>query len=254
MPFLDIMNKVRPYAAMRYHVAYTIQAGIEVALPAQRLIINTNQTVVRLQNKAPGARLFVDVPGASATALQVNAFVNFIVGHSFAFGQHRAVLNHAPWRNLYNVAPRVLAYMDSHGAAVVNPATDSVPCVDCDILLPINNITIDHQRPQNGRFEEAVCKVFRSIGLTTGRPTGPKGIHFANLHAATVGGVVGGAPIPVRVAKYTLNDMGKIYYTLAQWCGLTVNGELFNACMDHMINLRPLCHSCNTPLRNVAYF
>ena len=55
------------------------------------------------------------------------------------------------------------------------------------------------QRPVEGNNTEAVCKVFRSIGLTVGAAAGPKGAHFAGIH------------------------------------------ELDMACMNHMINLRPLC-------------
>jgi len=44
----------------------------------------------------------------------------------------------------------------------------------------------------------------------------------------------------------------KIYFTLSEW-----NNQyqvLVDACLNHIINLRPLCNACNSPNRNLQYF
>jgi hypothetical protein len=117
----------------------------------------------------------------------------------------------------------------------------------------MRNMTIDHQRPQAGNPVEATCKDFRAFGLTEGDPTGFKGSDYRIMNMANVGRVAGVANATLR-EKYTLNNVGQIYYTIADWAGLVGNGELDTACMHHVINLRPLCGRCNSPNRNVQYY
>lgn len=210
--------------------------------------IQANSTTAQLRRKVGG--IWQNVFGATVTQAQAFAFQNVL---ALSYPNHRAVLTqNAQWRALYNVANRVLVYVDRTNTAVVHAAEETVPCHDCFVVCRLDaNITIDHQRPQAGNDLEPVCKVFRAMGLTLDAPLGRKGVHYANIWPALVGGQAG-AGIGTRNAKYTLNDIGKIYYTLSEWGNQYAN--LTSACLNHIINLRPLCNACNTPNRNVQYF
>jgi hypothetical protein len=256
MALIDMVNRLAVNHNDRVRDAVTINAGVEAA-SGRRIRIRAGTTTVTLQGRPLGAPLgtpWTDIPLASVTLPQMTHFVNFLTQNSFLPGNHRGVLNNAAWQGFYHLANRALAYTNHANAAVANPAEPSVACYDCGLVLPTRNIQIDHQRPVEGNNTEAVCKVFRSIGLTVGAAAGPKGAHFAGIHRANVGGVVGAAGA-ATAAKYTLNNIGEIYLTVADWCGLlTGNHELDMACMNHIINLRPLCPACNTPNRNTPHF
>jgi hypothetical protein len=180
------------------------------------------------------------------------AFVNFIGNNTYNI--HGNVLTNSPaWRGFYNAAPRVLLYLNAAGQPMPAPMVDTVPCYDCGLVLPLNNIQIDHQRPQVSNDLEPICKVFRAMGLTLDGPAGPKGLH----HVPTISPAVGDlahAGVGTLQAKYTLNAVGKIYYTLADWSGLLGDNTLGAACMNHLVNLRPLYAHCNAPNRNVRHF
>ena len=256
MALIDMVHRLAANHNDRTRNAVTITAGVEED-SGRRIRIRAGTTTATLQSRPPGAGLgaaWTDIPLASVTHMQMTYFVNFLTQNSYAPGSHRNVLANPAWQGFYHLANRALAYTDHANAAVAKPAEASVACYDCGLLLPVRNIQIDHQRPVEGNNTEAVCKVFRSIGLTMGAPVGPKGAHFAGLHRANVGGVAGAAAAATG-AKYTLNNIGEIYLTVADWCGLlTGNHELDMACMNHIINLRPLCPACNTPNRNVPHF
>ena len=219
--------------------------------PARRVRIPPNTTTAVLQHRV--GPNWVNVPGVAAITLaNVTAFVNFINNNAFTANHRDVLTNSASWRAFYNVTPRVLTYLNHAGGPLAPaPMGHTVACYDCGLVLPLRNITIDHQRPQGGNQYEPVCKVFRAMGLTIDGPAGPKGTHYLAAQRVAVGGLLS-ANAGTLQAKYTLNDVGTIYYTLADWCG--VLGTLQTACMNHIVNLRPLCNACNTPNRNVRHF
>ncbi|MBS0422978.1 MAG: hypothetical protein JSR71_00765 [Proteobacteria bacterium] len=81
-----------------------------------------------------------------------------------------------------------------------------------------------------------------------GGPTGPKGQGVIAAYSAAVGGAAGaGAGLN---EKYTLNDRGQIFYTLVKCAGTGASMTMEERCLNHVINLRPLCGACNTSNRN----
>jgi hypothetical protein len=246
-----VINRLNANINNRVYDMLTIVNGAEVDQqpPIRRIRILPNTTQAILQQRV--GPNWQPVPGVAAvTQAQVTQFVN-IIQRSFTDGQHRQVLQNAEWRALYHVAPRVLTYLGVNGAPLLPaPMGDTVPCRDCGLVLPFSNIDIDHQRPVAGNDLEPVCKVFRAMGLTQGAPTGRKGLHVNPAYSALVGGLPGAAA--GLNAKYTLNDVGQIYYTLVNWAGRSLIMQ--ERCRNHIINLRPLCGSCNSPNRNVRHF
>jgi hypothetical protein len=248
------------YAARRFDTVCTIVNGVEQVVPNRRLYIAANAAnALELQNQLGGFGMpWTQVVGsAHITGAQAQAFVD-IINKSYGDNQHRRVLDHPDWRAIYGVAIRPLTYLGHGGAPMVAPAADyTVPCHDCHLVLPLRNIAIDHQRPVSGSDSEPVCKVFRAMGLTQSGPAGPKGTSVVAAYSAAVGGVAGVAPARgavgvARDAKYTLNDRGQMFYSLVKWADDLMSLE--ECCLNHVINLRPLCGACNTSNRNVQYY
>ncbi|WP_147297860.1 hypothetical protein [Trinickia dinghuensis] len=182
---------------------------------------------------------------------QIQAFERIISDHACNFGDHRAIMDLDKWKDFYHLEDRTISYVDKANQAVPPVAEPTVPCYDCGIVLPLKNITIDHQRPQAGNELEPLCKVFRAMGLTIDGPAKGKGLDAVATWRGQVGGLACQAT-NTRDAKYTLNDVGTIYYTLCD--AASQYGELINDCFDHYINLRPLCGACNKPNRNASYY
>ena len=188
--------------------------------------------------------------GKSVTRDQVVQFVKILDEHSYSPTVYTNVFNHTWWKAYYGFGSRSVKYMGATGEAL-GAAENTYPCHDCKLILPERLITVDHQRPQAGHAYEAVIKVFRAMGLAQGTPKGHKGQTVVGYWAGLVGGV-SGPPSGSTDDRYSTNDIGSIYLTLVAWAGETA--ALETACMHHMINLRPLCPSCNSPTRNVQKY
>jgi len=249
----NIKNYSRSFARSTIDQGTHVSENGTMSQWLRRINIPANSSTMTLQSRPmAGGNWNNVVPAASITQPQLQALVNFINNNAYDDEQHRMVLTNGIWRTFYNVAQRALVYVDHNGAPAAAPAVlpDTVPCYDCNLVHTLANISIDHQRPIGGNPYEAICKVFRCLGLTRGSVTGPKGLHFQALHMATVGGV---ASVSVtRNDKYTLNAQGEIYYSL--FFELDMVHDLAIACMNHVINLRPLCSSCNRPNRNTTHY
>jgi hypothetical protein len=231
---------------------------LPIALPTE---LNTMTPSLPVPPPQPHQRLpfesqgVGDVLGMYVDLARAQAFQDMIA-ESFAKKHHRDALNHIMWQGFYHVGNRQVPYFDQSGIQQFPPAESTVPCYDCGVLCRKRNIHIDHQRPKVGNDLEPVCKVFRAMGLTVNGPRlslpNTKGQTWSPTWAA-VGGLasqnVGG---PGRDPNYTLNDMGKIYYTLAEWKKL--EQAVIDACLNHIINLRPLCSHCNKNIRNQCYY
>jgi hypothetical protein len=247
---IDRLNGAVHYDVHKFVV--TIVDGVPHRPPTERVRIAPYSNRAVLQRKV--GPHWQDVPGAAVTQIQMTAFVKFIRDNTYPHHYRDTLTKSVPWRTFYNVANRVLMYLDKAGAPLGPvPNTETVACYDCGLVLPLANITVDHQRPQGGNPYEPVVKVFRAMGLTVAAAAGPKGTHFSAMQVPHVGGVAG-AGMGTRQAKYTLNDVGKIYYTIADSCGVLKDNTLTTACMNHIVNLRPLCNACNTSTRNLSYF
>ncbi|PMS16643.1 hypothetical protein C0Z18_22655 [Trinickia dabaoshanensis] len=192
---------------------------------------------------------------------QLYAAAGMISSIGFAATQYGNSADHVIFRTLYNVAERDLVYYQ--GGNQGTKRVLSAPCMICGLVLPLANLTIDHQRPQSGGELEAVAKVFRTFGLTKEGPKGPKGLliqahlRSVNPSLATFGSV---APQPGRAAaagtslseRYTLNDQGALLLSFVLAAGEIQ--KLKTSCMNSIVNLRPACGVCNSSRGNPLKF
>jgi hypothetical protein len=152
------------------------------------------------------------------------------------------------FEKLYDVADRPINYLIEGTPQCRLKKT--APCFICGIVLPIENLTVDHERPQTGGGYEAVAKTFRAFGLTKEGPKGQKGQKIlAHLYEGTeitpakvqIDKQSGGVSLHQR---YTLNEKGTLLYSLVVASGEREN--LVKACLHGVMNLKPACGSCNS--------
>jgi hypothetical protein len=150
---------------------------------------------------------------------------------------------------LYDVANRNIFYVS--GGVLTGKMELSIPCMLCGVVLPIRNMTIDHQRPQTGGAYEAILKTFRAFGLTKEGPKGEKGKKIKE-HLFT-GAQITTVPTKldrISVAgtslndRYTLNDEGTELYSFI--CASGNLEQLKIDCLHGLMNLQPACNSCNS--------
>ncbi len=245
--------------------AHTITAGKEVQVANRALELTPANLSMRL----------LDLPGKTSSSMPLNRdglelFFNSLIAISRAPTTYDEIVKSRIWCQFYQRGNRSLAYVNG---TTLTPgvAEDSIPCKKCGLVLPMKLITIDHQRPQAGGEFEAVAKVFRIFGLTLEGPKGAKGKAFqelvqkggtaTNVVLAGDMGVLTVAPLPVGVKalggnsladRYTLNDSGTMYYSLVKAAGALK--ELQDRCMHSLLNLAPLCQSCNNIKNNQLKF
>lgn len=203
--------------------------------------------------------LVTTMPNAAVTLNlgPVYAYAGSITAIAFAKTQYGNVVDDPMFHKLYDVQDRFLSYIED--GATITRSTPSAPCMICGFILPLRNLTVDHQRPQTGGVNEAVLKTFRAFGLTTEGPQGPKG--RAILAHITQGIQVGAvATQPARAVlggtsladRYTLSDIGTVLYSFVASAGETALLE--SQCMHGLLNLKPACGACNSARGNPLKF
>lgn len=176
---------------------------------------------------------------------------------AFATTQYANVTEAILFKAIYDVRDRPFFYVENGIDTQKN--IESAPCMECGLLLPLRNLTVDHQRPQTGGALEAILKTFRAFGLTKEGPKGAKGqmilAHLRTgipLHPAVP--KLGRGPLAGTsvVDRYTLSDEGAILYSFIIEGGNLE--DLKSNCMHGLLNLRPLCGACNSGRGNPLKF
>lgn len=231
-------------AMNKYIKAHRIEGGFETPLAGHHVYANiVHNKVVDLTLRHANNVL------ATVTSAQANTFFNF-VEDSYKSSNYRDVKNNAQWRAVYNVQDNVLhSYVHPTHGSMAKPES-MVSCRACGIVLPLKVITVDHQAPQTGGDIGAICRIFRGLGLTLGSPRGHKNKTAVQANAVAVGGTV--AQVGSWDERYSLNDAGVIYYSIIKEAHQL--GKLAEHCMQHMLNLRPVCGPCNSRLKNSGAF
>jgi hypothetical protein len=185
------------------------------------------------------------------TGVQIAKFFKlFGVAKGYTKATYRNVKDSPHWRTAYAIEPVWFSRMHkTHGPMPL--LADATSCRACGLVLPLRNLTIDHQKAQAGGEEAAICRVFRGVGLTVAGPHGAKNNMALGQFATLVGGN-SNPPRGSREDRYTLNAAGAIYYSVLKAANQL--GELKKACMHHYLNLRPICGPCNSSLGNLNIF
>jgi hypothetical protein len=244
MPLLQVVNDYISDITHResgFRAIHTIQQG---------QVVRSSGTFVLVpkSHRTPDTTVCLTYATATLTFAQIAAVLGNI--DQAGFTNHLDIKSHAGWRAFYQIIPRDLPTLNRDDSAGAPLHKDSAPCWKCRILMPLDCMHIDHSRPQAGGEIEAVAKVFRANGLTVGGPKGAKGVAYITAL---------GAPVAAAATvhdRYTLNDAGTALFTLICRVGEhrhDVITTLNQLCMNHYINLRPMCLACNiargAPLR-----
>lgn len=225
---------------------------------AQHIATGRNITVTRLPQSDSYS---VTVNAIAIDMAPLMATAGMISKTAFATTQYGNVIHGYLFRLLYGVEHRHLTYYI--GGVLGTQLVESAPCMICGLVLPLDNLTVDHQSPQTGGEYEAVARTFRAFGLTKEGPKGPKGQMIrAHLTAQNPGAVMPtqAPPKPGRQGnaggslddRYTLNDNGAILYSFAFDAGHIE--QLKQKCMHGLMNLRPACGNCNSKRGNPLKF
>ncbi|MBX3587829.1 MAG: hypothetical protein KF796_14425 [Ramlibacter sp.] len=185
----------------------------------------------------------------------VKAISDFI--QSFALNAYTDAFNHDAWRKVYRIDtydfPKVVGW--DYG----KETTLGGPCHYCGYVVPRHLLTVDHKMPQSGGTFAAVSKVLGGCpgySLTLKDAHGTKGVfakHGQLQWAKTHGVAFSAADKDFKISdsfrkeRYTLNDQGALFYSLAHYAAKL---HLFDACMNSVLNLAPVCSSCNSVKKN----
>ncbi|QJE01791.1 hypothetical protein HH212_18610 [Massilia forsythiae] len=223
----------------------TLETGKEVAKAGYKL------KVLR-RNDGYDVELVTTMPPVTTTALKMGplyARAGMVSSVAFARTQYGNVTDDILFQKLYDVKKRWLMYIEAGDSSTRE--VWSAPCMICGLVLPMRNLTVDHQRPQSGGEIEAVLKTFRAFGLTMEGPRGGKGKIV--LQHITAGAQL--EPVLTRPGRfglggfnindrYTLNDDGAVLYSFVVDAG--EKALLQSQCMHGLMNLKPACQTCNS--------
>lgn len=192
---------------------------------------------------------------AKLTLSDVKAISDFI--QSYALNAYTDAFNHDAWRKIYRIEtyklPRVVGW-DFGGEATLGG-----PCHYCGWVVPRHLLTVDHKMPQTGGQFAAVSKVLGGCpgySLTSKDGHGAKAVfakHGETQWAKTRGVAFSKEDKDYKISesfrkdRYTLSDQGALFYSLAHYAAKL---HLFDACMNSVLNLAPVCSSCNSVKKN----
>ena len=186
------------------------------------------------------------------TREQLRAFFKFVQNNTY--DNYREVKGNNLWRTIYKVNLKNFDTWDSKTGTSGNKPYQSTYCQKCGLMLPLRNLTIDHQKPQQGgdisKFQ-AMIRIFRALGLTCETGAGEKNRHIQSQFAASVGGDTILIPLNQKISegnRYSLTDKGALYYSILKIFDQVNQMKLM--AMNHVVNLRPMCAPCNSSLQN----
>ncbi len=164
---------------------------------------------------------------------------------------YRSCMSNPAWRTMFQVGPRSVKRIV--GTTVTATFEDTMPCYRCGLLLPLDQITIDHDKPQSGGGEQAVLKVLRNISQGLTHAPGVGGVassYRSGVFAAlpTRAGGAGGGSAEGREARYTLTEKGMLFLSVAT--AASSSADVSRYCMHSLFNLKPYCAKCNIAKSN----
>lgn len=182
----------------------------------------------------------------SLSLLEVNNFFRMFEQKKFSPSQYRYVKYDTDWQKVYGVTPYYFDKLPKGSTVPIKHQLDGTYCRECRFFLPLQNLTIDHQKPQKGGADAALIKIFRAYGLTQDAPKGHKGQENVRLKASLVGGDTNHVAGANRDAT---NLKGGMYYSILRHCQLLP--QFKGECVHHFLNLAPVCGPCNSSKSNL---
>lgn len=216
---------------------------------------NSNEKIIRLVDDD----LNIDI--LSVHWIEVENCLSKILLMYF-YESYARIKEHLLFQKVYGYAERNILFM--RGSAVLPVLEKTFACMQCGLVLPEKNITIDHIYPQAGGELEAVLRCFAAAGLTTQRLLDDFGAAFfknsqgshielaANIMDASKWPTI--APCEQIFSRATvfgstpLNEFGILVLSLLIWAE-DFEQTKFN-CMNSLLNLRPVCLGCNAAKGN----
>jgi len=176
---------------------------------------------------------------------------------AYFYEDYARIKQHLVFRKVYGYATRPVSYLKN--GALVQVECGTFPCMTCGIILPDHLITIDHHKPQQGGEALALLKVFRACGWTLKGPWGVLGRTYqehagqswidlatAIMDTSRWPGIQPGVSTVHDLDyedRHTLNSEGILIHSVLVWSGDIA--RVTQNCMDSLLNLKPLCLSCN---------
>lgn len=235
--------------------AYGVESANEVNYPHPTYYVTANNLGSRWAPVVTQMSVVKDEFGKQETLVtltrtELNNFFSFVQDNTDT--NYRTVKNNNLWRTLYGVNGRTFDTYDSKSNTRGTKQYDTTYCQKCHVVLPLRNLTIDHQKPQKGGEMQAMMRVFRAAGLTISTGTGNKNRYLQGQVAQGVGGnttvLPRGGTRGSDADRYSLSTKGIIYYTALYHAKQA--GAMLAMSMHHIANLRPMCGPCNSSLRN----
>lgn len=155
---------------------------------------------------------------------------------------YRNVRTNQDWRTLWGYGPHQVPYRTGSRSEA------SVYCTQCNVLIPAFCVTVDHVKPQAGGGNQAMLKVFRALGLTAAGPKGTAGkwVFTTYKKAPAPGGAT------QKQDRYAMTFEGAAIFSAI--CSAGARADLKDACLNNIVNLRPMCIHCNTSKGNALPF
>lgn len=165
---------------------------------------------------------------------------------------YRRVRHSSEWRTLFGIRRREMPYVDvgKTDEETTRP-TESFRCWSCGFIFPTSAMQIDHHVPQKGDDCDAINKVLRALGLGLTEQPGKGGVSRAVQANDFVHEVprskdkrgkrwTGGSEDDGRDRR---SDEGRRFVGLVE--DAKMYDRLVDECRHSMVNLRPMCPSCN---------
>ncbi|OEZ55478.1 hypothetical protein [Duganella sp. HH105] len=234
----------------------TLQNGVKVDVPGQFLYFDHSRKIAsRVRRSHLPPEILEEISYGA-----IEEIVKTIGLYNMHDGSYASIKSSSTFQAFYGYAKRSVSYLE--GGAVVSKLVDTFPCRRCGIILPQELMTVDHQKPQAGGQLLAILKVLRAFGFTEGRPKGAKGGTLRSMRShnehwqfamQATPKILPPPSVPIdedsKAARQTLNDQGAMIFTALSSFGADEE-VLKKQCMHSLINLKPMCQSCNSSKGN----
>jgi hypothetical protein len=154
---------------------------------------------------------------------------------SLATTQYGRIKANPHWQGLHDVARRPIYYVTG-GTLAPKFVDETVSCRDCGLIMPLDAATIDHHHPKAGGDIDAARRVLRAIGLTQQAPNNIAG-QLISIESEFARDRLG-------YGACQLSYIGMIFYTCLHLSGKYA--EFSRKCLNHFVNLDPMCFKCNS--------